>query len=351
MTPMADREGPWLGLDVGGANIKASHEFGPSLSVPFPLWRDPTRLPTKLGEVIRRVPSFSRVALTMTAELCDCFRTKAEGVRSVVEAVLSASGPRKVCVWGVDSRFHDVRSILIRPDLAGASNWLALAEVAASLIAGATGLLIDVGSTTTDIIPLAEGRPSPRGRSDTERLGTGELIYAGVRRTPLCALATELPYRGVPTGLAAELFATTLDIYIALGAIPPSTTDIHTADGRPATTEASRDRLARMVGADRSVFTHDDALVLSRAADRLLVARLVEAARRATVSTIGRPSAAILSGSGEFLARRVAQILCPDAPILSLGHLWGIENSTAACAYALVLLARKRAGLRDRFEE
>ena len=341
MSLTTDREGPWLGLDVGGANIKAAHESGPSLSIPFPLWRDPAGLPTVLGELTRGLPPFSRIALTMTAELCDCYATKAEGVRDVVKAVLSVANGRDVSVWGVDVDFHDVQAILDRPDLAAAANWLALAEVAASLIPTSSGLLIDVGSTTTDLIPLADGRARPRARSDTERLGTGELVYAGVRRTPLCALATELPYRGISTGLAAELFATTLDIYVTLGAIPPSATDLRTADGRPATIEASRDRLARIIGADRSVFTIGDALSIAGAADEVLVARLVGAGRRAIGPTSVPPATAVISGSGEFLARRVARILAPDAAILSLGDLWGVDDAEAACARALVILARR----------
>jgi (4-(4-[2-(gamma-L-glutamylamino)ethyl]phenoxymethyl)furan-2-yl)methanamine synthase len=56
----------------------------------------------------------------------------------------------------------------------------------------------------------------------------------GVRRTPVCALATELPFRGHPTGLAAELFAATLDVYLTLGEIAPNSKDLSTANGRPA---------------------------------------------------------------------------------------------------------------------
>jgi uncharacterized hydantoinase/oxoprolinase family protein len=84
--------------------------------------------------------------------------------------------------------------------------------------------MIDIGSTTTDIIPLDKGRVAVRGRTDTERLRTGELVYAGIRRTPLCALATELPLgQGPPIGLAAELFATSLDVFLTLGDLDPAT--------------------------------------------------------------------------------------------------------------------------------
>ena len=100
-------------------------------------------------------------------------------------------------------------------------------------------------------------------------------MYAGVRRTPVCALAAELPWRGGTTGLSAELFATTLDIYLTLGEIREDPNDHATADGRPATVDAARDRLARMVGADREGFSAEDALAFAQAADEALMRRLV----------------------------------------------------------------------------
>src|SRR5207302_1770736 len=119
------------------------------------------------------------------------------------------------------------------------------AEVAARLIPTGPGVLIDIGSTTSDLIPLSDGRARPLGLTDTDRLRTGELVYAGVRRTPVCALAGQLPFRGVTTGLAAELFATTLDVYLTLGEVSADSSDRATADGRPATPEAAIARLAR----------------------------------------------------------------------------------------------------------
>ena len=225
----------WLALDIGGANLKAAHASGEIRHLAFEVWRRPQDLARALAELTAGLPQFDRVAVTMTAELCDCFATKAEGVRAVLEAVEQGIPGRHVAVWGTDGRFHEPDEIRRRPGLAAASNWLALAIAAARLIPEEPGILIDIGSTTTDLIPLDRGKAAARGRTDTERLQTGELVYAGVRRTPICALATELPYRGVPTGLAAELFATTHDIFLVLGDVSPDPTDRSTADGRPAT--------------------------------------------------------------------------------------------------------------------
>ena len=182
-----------------------------------------------------------------------------------------------------------------------------------------------------------------RGRTDTERLQTGELVYAGVRRTPICALATELPLRGIPTGLAAEIFASTLDVYLILGDIESEPDNRSTADGRPATVDAARDRLARMVGADRDSFSALDAISFAQAADQCLIERLRQAAERACAATIGKPAAAVISGSGSFLARRLADRLIDlGGPVISLKEAWGEVASAAGCAFALLALAAER---------
>jgi probable H4MPT-linked C1 transfer pathway protein len=335
----------WLALDVGGANLKAAHSSGAVRSLPFELWKRPGDLGSMVASLAATFPTSDRVALTMTAELCDCYPTKTDGVVAVLDAVLGAFPGRPVAVWGTDGRFHEVAEIRGRPHLAAAANWLALASVAARLVPGGSGLLIDVGSTTTDLIPLRDGRPAARGRTDTERLQTGELVYAGARRTPVCALATELPFRGIATGLAAELFATTLDVYVTLGHVAADPHDLATADGRPATVAAARDRLARMVGADRDGFSDEDALELADAADEALLRRLETAAVRACRPTVGRPATAVVAGSGEFLARRLARrVVGRGGAILSLSESWGPVASTAGCAHALLALAIETTG-------
>jgi (4-(4-[2-(gamma-L-glutamylamino)ethyl]phenoxymethyl)furan-2-yl)methanamine synthase len=332
----------WLALDVGGANIKAAHSSGEARTLPFELWKRPNELPRGLGSLASTLPRADAVALTMTAELCDCYPTKAVGVRSVLDAASSAFSEIPMIIWGTDGRFHQVEEIRQAPALAAASNWLALATLASRLIPEGPGILIDIGSTTADLIPLVDGRVAVRGRTDTERLQSVELVYAGVRRTPLCSLALELPFRGRPTGLAAELFATTLDVYLTLGEILNDPKDLSTADGRPATADAAVDRLARMVGADRDGFTADDAFAFAQAADEILTDRLKRSARRACSETIGRPRNAVVGGSGEFLAGRVAsRVLEPGGTVVSLTEAWGPVASSAACAHALVILARE----------
>jgi probable H4MPT-linked C1 transfer pathway protein len=275
----------------------------------------------------------------MTAELCDCYPTKREGVSAVIDAVSAAWTEGEPLVWCVDGTLRPaaaVRDTL----LPAAANWLALAAVAAGMAGPGTGVLIDVGSTTTDLVPLRGGRPDPAGRSDTERLQTGELVYVGVRRTPLCAVAGSLPFRGRGTDLAAEVFATTGDVFVLLGDLREDADDCDTADDRPATRAFVRDRLARMVCADREGFTEDDALRMARSVRERILARLFESAGRAGLTGEGRPELAVVAGSGEFLARELARrLVTPGGRIIRLSEAWGADASAAGCAVALRRIA------------
>jgi (4-(4-[2-(gamma-L-glutamylamino)ethyl]phenoxymethyl)furan-2-yl)methanamine synthase len=328
----------WLALDIGGANLKAAHRRAEARARSFALWRDPKGLPRELAGLASEFPAFDRIALTMTAELCDCYPTKSQGVCSVLDCVLEAFPGRDLVVWGVDGRFHDVTEIRASPLLAAASNWLALATACARMSPAGAGLLVDIGSTTTDIISFADGKVTAIGRTDTDRMRSGALVYLGVRRTPLCAIASALPFRGAQVGLAAELFATTLDVFLTLGDIRDDPNDNGTADGRPATRPDARDRLARMICADRDTFDDDDAHHFALAAREAILVRLREAAGRVVRSAL--PLEAILvSGSGEFLARELAGSLASADKIVSVSKFWGRSESVAACARALLELA------------
>ncbi len=161
--------------------------LGQARALPFELWKRPDELGHVLAALAATFAPSDRIALTMTAELCDCYPTKAVGVNAVLDAALDAFLGRPIHVWGVDGAFHSVEEVRRQPLIAAAANWIALATVVARLVPEGPGLLIDIGTTTTDLIPLKDGRMAARGQTDTERLQAGELTYAGVRRTPICA--------------------------------------------------------------------------------------------------------------------------------------------------------------------
>ena len=119
-----------------------------------------------------------------------------------------------------------------RPWDVAAANWMATALAVADAYADA--LLIDVGSTTADVIPIAAGRVAATGHNDLERLLAGELVYTGVLRTNLAAIAPRVPIRGDWCPVASEYFAISADVHLVLGHLAPEAYDCPTPDGRPA---------------------------------------------------------------------------------------------------------------------
>src|SRR5207249_4809018 len=132
--------------------------------------------------------------VTMTAELSDLYPTRADGVRSILRACAQAlPGPPRIL--DVRGGFLSVDEALDRPLEVAAANWVGTARLVAR--ARRDALLIDVGSTTTDIVPIRAGEPRPAGRTDTERLLSGELVYSGVLRTPPSSLTDVVPLHGM----------------------------------------------------------------------------------------------------------------------------------------------------------
>src|SRR3569623_543095 len=258
----------WLALDIGGANLKAADGRGFAISHYFPLWQRPGELAHALQQLIAQSPSHDRIAVTMTGELADCYNTKAEGVRAILSAVASVSDKCDVFGYLVDGAFVSPQLAMEQPLLAAASNWHALARFAGRYAPQAGGLLIDIGPTTRDLIPLVVGEPVAQGRTDPDRMAAGELVITGVARSPVCAVANALPWRGKQVTTAQEVFATTYDAYLPLGALPEAPDSCLSADGRPATREAARDRLARSICADREVFDESDARAAATAIAR-----------------------------------------------------------------------------------
>src|SRR5262249_6004559 len=152
-----------------------------------------------------------------------------------------------VRVWLNDGRFVSPATARATPLAAAAANWLALAAFAGRYAPRGPALLIDIGSTTTDIVPLLDGRPVPLGLTDPARRRSWGRVDGGVRRAPLGAVAGG---QG-----AAEWSATPLDASLILGPVAEAPDDRNTADGRPATRAAAPARLARMLCADLETST------------------------------------------------------------------------------------------------
>ncbi len=127
----------------------------------------------------RRAPSpYVLSAVTMTAELADLRPDRPAGVIGTSGAADEGnSAPSQLVLFAGLEGF-------VRPEEAGAhtatiasANWYATGAVLAHLILA--GILVDIGSSTSDLIPFRDGRVGAHGFSDAERLASNELIYTG----------------------------------------------------------------------------------------------------------------------------------------------------------------------------
>ncbi|OLC53037.1 MAG: hypothetical protein AUH92_06615 [Acidobacteria bacterium 13_1_40CM_4_69_4] len=361
----------YFGWDIGGVHLKLSRLtcVGESASirtliVPFEIWKDPAGLTRRLREMFAeaaaepcagtdgrpdpaafrsdRRRSTGTHGVTMTAELSDVFPSRAEGARSILRACADALPvpPRVVDLRG---GLLSLQEALERPLDVAAANWAATARLTARLAQDA--VLVDVGSTTTDIIPISGGQARPSGRTDTERLLTGELVYSGFLRTPPASLTESVPLRGGWCRVSNEHFTIMGDVHLILGSIGDRDYTCATPDGRGRSAEESMARLARLVCGDvAEIGSHALETIAVYLKDRQ-VDHLARAIVQVRSCQPGAPSSrAIVAGAGAFLAEaasgraglevtRLAGLL----PALA-GRDWDRSAPTAALA---VLMAEE----------
>jgi (4-(4-[2-(gamma-L-glutamylamino)ethyl]phenoxymethyl)furan-2-yl)methanamine synthase len=329
-------------VDIGGANTKAAWLDGESLrtvSRPFEVWRDRDALSAVLRDVAAEVAGgpARAVAITMTAELSDAFRTKREGVAFVLDAARDALGARPLSVLTTAGELVPVEAARARPWDVAAANWVATALAVAD--AHPDALLIDVGSTTTDLVPIAAGRVAATGHNDLERLLAGELVYSGVLRTNLATIAPRVPVRGDRCPVSSECFAISADVHLVLGHLAQEAYDCPTPDGRPATLAFARERIARLVCADVEQLDEGEVDAIAAYLGGEQLRRLEDAARR--VQRQLPPDAPVVAvGAGAFLGREVAARL--ERTVADPPTPWGATAGEVAPAAALAALLAAR---------
>lgn len=301
---------PIIGWDVGGAHLKAARLGSTGVieqvvQVPCRLWQGMDHLYSAIEEARSRVGDAPRQVVTMTGEMVDLFPTRSEGVFRLATAMQERLPKASVKFFAAEDGFVDVNRAAATPMQVASANWLA----SAALVAARTrcALFVDVGSTTVDLVPVRDGKAGAEGRDDAERLVSGELVYTGVVRTPVMAMAERVPFAGQWVPLMAEYFATSGDVYRLTEELPECADQHPTADGSEKTVEASARRLARMIGRD--------AVSAPQSAWRELALWLSDAQLRKVADACDRlfslgilPEKAPIVGAGvgRFLAARIA---------------------------------------------
>jgi probable H4MPT-linked C1 transfer pathway protein len=332
------------GWDIGGAHVKLAglDEMGRVVyvdQIAAPLWQDPDMLDKALAGAGRAAGLDScRHALTMTGELADCFSDRTAGVATIVERFTTAFPGVEVHVYAGSNGF-------VEPDRTGAhagriasANWLATTAWVASHYTD--GVLVDIGSTTTDIIPFRGGVPAGSGVTDFERLRSGELLYTGIVRTPVMAVVRQVPYRGKRHPVIPEHFATMADVYRLTGDLKPHHDLMGTPDGRSKSREDSARRLARMLGLDLDAAPSlDEWTELARHIAGEQWQRLDEA-----LPALGTGQVLVGAGSGRFLLSELARRRgCRFADFdahLEMDAILRDKSSDCAAAVSVAQLAR-----------
>jgi probable H4MPT-linked C1 transfer pathway protein len=311
-----------IGIDIGGANTKIASADGEIIELHYiPLWKN-TTLPEALEEIADRLQP-DKVSVVMTGELADCFVDKNAGIDFIMRSVNNA--------FDSEIRYIDNRGLFYEESESlrelAAANWAA----SANLIGTETGdcIFVDVGSTTSDIIPIKDGKHRA-GFTDYSRLVRSELVYAGTLRTNLAYLLKDVNVAEGKCRVASELFANTADAYLLLGDIGEETYICETADGAGKSRTDAMRRLARVVCADLNEISPEEIYHIAKQVKERQIELLCEAISQ--VAEINELDRIVSAGIGEFLIRDAAEILGFECT--SVSEKWGPAISKVFPAYA-----------------
>jgi (4-(4-[2-(gamma-L-glutamylamino)ethyl]phenoxymethyl)furan-2-yl)methanamine synthase len=301
-----------FGWDLGGANVKLARVDGGRVvnvaQIPCPIIPERSKFDAAVDVALPLISSPALHALTMTGELSDVFNDRADGVAYLVELMQRVTAGQTLRVYAGSFGFLDPDDAKNRTLEVASANWHATAALTARRHKDA--LLVDVGTTTTDLIPIKAGAVAARGATDAERLTEGELLYTGVVRTPVMAVAHSAAFKGRVQRIAAERFATMADVWRLTGDLPDDADPYPSADQRGKSGPESAARLARMLGRDESEAELGAWVALARYFADCQLAEIEHAARGlAERDDLPQSAPVIGAGCGRFVARALAERL------------------------------------------
>jgi (4-(4-[2-(gamma-L-glutamylamino)ethyl]phenoxymethyl)furan-2-yl)methanamine synthase len=346
-----------LAWDVGGANIKAARlslgdDSGGRMHVasrPFEIWREKDRLQEALCEICFELFPAEKpeaIAVTMTAELSDIFATKREGVTFVLESIRACFPDPAVYVLSLSGEFVPINDAMLHPLDFAATNWLASVQWIAPTFPNC--LLVDVGSTTTDILPILNGQAHVAGRTDMARLTSGELVFTGALRTNVAAIVQTVTVAGCACRVASEYFAVSGDVHLILGNLRVSDYTCSTPDGQTPSLDSARRRLARLVCADTEMLSVGEIDAMARYICERQVGQIRDGLSQVLARIPGlHQHPVIVVGIGAFLGVAAAKSM--DLNIADVAGTWcNEEKAVIPCVAAAHLLERQ---LKDKLKD
>ena len=299
-----------LGWDLGGAHLKAAaiDRSGRVVWVkqlPCPIWQGVEHLDRAVAAVLQEIPDAIRHAVTMTGEVSDLFRSREAGVAAILSRFGAQVPASRTLVYAARAGFLSPERAARNPEAVASANWAASAQLVATRLPDA--LFVDIGSTTTDIVPIRGGAVAAQAWSDRERLAREELVYTGVVRTPLMALADRFPFGGQWIVPMAEVFATAADVHRLTGELPEGADQFPAADNGGKSARDSARRLARMIGRDLESAPLAAWKRCARYLADLQLWRIRQACERVLSNDANLGRAPLVgAGVGRFLVRKLA---------------------------------------------
>ncbi len=337
------------GWDIGGAHLKVARcdlqgNLVAVLQLPCPLWKGIEHLQLAIQSVHQQLNNQDDLAaITMTGELVDIFPNREAGVSQILDCISSFIDDDNISVYAGNLAWLDINDAKQQWQDIASRNWQASANFTASKID--TGLFVDIGSTTCDIIAINQGTVQASGYSDFKRQASRELLYTGAIRTPLIALTNHAPFNGIDIGLAAEVFATTGDCWSLLGYLDPESIQDMSSDGKPWLAANCINRIARLLGTDANQAAESHWLQLAQWFAEQQIQHVTNAILQVVSShpNLAANTPIIGAGIGRFIAKACAQRL--NRPYQDFHDLIDSSNtdiSDHAPAVAVALLAQQQ---------
>ncbi len=323
-----------LGWDVGGAHLKVARvdAAGNALALeqfPCPLWHGMERLSRAVETAVSTLGNASHHAITMTGELADIFASRHDGVLAISTAMQQYLPGVRLQYYAGESGLIKAAQVAQHTSCIASANWLASSHFIARALP--QGLLVDMGSTTTDIVAVQNGKPQAQGMTDAARLGTGELVYSGLIRTPVMAVVQRVPFNGQMQRIAAEHFATMADVYRLTGKLDAAHDISDSADGKGKSPLESARRLARMVGHD----VEDAPLLAWQALAHFIASAQLQdltAAVKTVAAALPDDAPVVGAGVGRTIVKQIAQK--SGRPYVDFADLVAGEAADSAAMYA-----------------
>lgn len=333
------------GFDIGGANTDLAvvdFENGEVKKIAtdfeyLPMWSKNEELRATLIDLIEKIcpiEEINGVGISMTAELVDAFETKKEGVLDIATTCEKLFDV-PIGYIGLNGVLN-LEGLVNHPLDVAAANWIATSQIVAEIDENC--IFVDTGSTTTDIIPIKNGKECSKGRTDFERLATGELVYTGTLRTNLTSFLNKILLNGNEYRVASELFAISADVYNVLGLISLDDYVCDTCDGAGKSEEESMRRISRVVCADLDILSHEEIIEIAnyihKAQVKQIAGGLKEVAEREGLNTV------VTTGLGK-------DILCGEAAkslgfiVKPMGDYFTDDECTVAPAIGTAIMMEK----------